>query len=308
MFKVSPHLAKLAGKSQAIKKQFYPSFLEGNFSNGMPLDPFKEDTKYRKMKGLVCKYPGRALVLLTNECASYCRFCTRRRRLLNSGSNQLSKKEIDKICRFLKNKRAIKEVIFSGGDPLVCQRELDYFLSKISKFKHIKIIRMHTRAPISAPALITKKTRAILKKTAGRALYALLHFNHPDEITAETERAIKILKQSNAMLLSQSVFLSGINDSYNTLSKLFNRLIELQVKPYMIGHCDMVRGIEHFIVPIEKEISIMTKLRKNISGIAFPKHVIDAPNGYGKIPVPQNFWKFDRKKFKDFNGKEIEMY
>jgi lysine 2,3-aminomutase len=171
----------------------------------------------------------------------------------------------------------------------------------------IKIIRLHTRVPVSNPQLIRKevlKTFSQLKQP----LYLSIHFEHPDELTPQTIKAINNLRKTGAILISQSVFLKGINDSYKILEELFTKITELGIRPYYIYHCDPVRGIEHFIVPIKKEIEIMTKLRKNLSGIAFPTHVIDSPNGSGKIPVPMDFWKFNKKHFKDFKGKKIKIY
>ena len=136
----------------------------------------------------------------------------------------------------------------------------------------------------------------------------MVHFEHPHEITPDTIEAIRSLQKAGAVVLSQSVFLKGINDSYDVLFALFNGLVEIGVRPYIIGHCDLVKGAEHFIVPLEKEIKIMTQLRKNISGIAFPVHVIDSPNGCGKVTVPQNFWDFKKKDFLDFNDKKIKTY
>lgn len=308
LVKISEHLKKLAEHSSAVKKQFFPSSKEKVFSSRAFIDPLLEDTN-KKVKGLVHKYPKRVLVELTMNCASYCRFCTRRRQVSDIEKGTVSLTDIKKMTEYIKTQPKINEIIFSGGDPLTVPHIQILALKEFSKLAQIKIIRIHTRLPVSNPKLLTKELLNSLSKINNKkTLYLSIHFEHPDELTSQTIRAIKSLKKTGAILLSQSVFLKGINDSYKTLETLFSRLSELGIRPYYIYHCDLVRGVEHFIVPIKKEISLMTKLRKNISGIAFPFHVVDTPNGAGKIPAPMNFWKFESSCFNDFKNKKIEMY
>lgn len=139
-------------------------------------------------------------------------------------------------------------------------------------------------------------------------MYISVHFEHPDELTPETIKAIKNLRATGAILLSQSVFLKGVNDDYSILQTLFTQLSELGIRPYYIYRCDPVKGAEHFIVPFDQEVAIMTKLRANLSGIACPLYVIDAPNGSGKIPVPLNFWEFEKTSFEDYLGLKINLF
>jgi len=308
LVKVSKHLQKLAKKSKAIRKQFYPSPKEKVFSSISSFDPLQEE-KHKKVKGLIHKYPKRVLIELTLNCASFCRFCTRRREVSDLKKGQLSPKDIQKMIDYVKSRTEINEVIFSGGDPLTVPKLLIPALKKFSKLPQVKILRVHTRVPVSDPQLLTKEVLDTFSKINQRKpLYVSLHFEHPDELSPETIKAVRALRKTGAILISQSVFLKGINDSYNVLAKLFTKLSELGIRPYYIFHCDLVKGIEHFIVPIEKEVKIMTKLRKNLSGIAFPFHVIDAPHGSGKVPAPLNFWKFDTLSFTDFKNKKIKMY
>ncbi len=308
LVKISSHLRQLAKKSSAIKKQFYFSPEEKVFSKRALIDPLLED-KHKKVKGLVHKYSRRVLIELTLNCASFCRFCTRRREVSDLKKGELSLRDIEKMINYIESKPKINEVVFSGGDPLTVPRLLIYALNKFSKLRQIKIIRIHSRVPVSDPQLLTKRiletlTRINKKKT----LYFSIHFEHPDELTPETVKAVNALRKTGIPLFSQSTFLKGINDSYKVLETLFTKLVELGVRPYYIFHCDLTKGVEHFIVPIKKEIEIMTKLRKNISGIAFPFHVVDAPNGSGKIPIPLNFWKFTYSSFNDFKNKSTRMY
>lgn len=304
--KISPHLKRLSGKHEAIKKQFYPSLKENNISRNALLDPLIEE-HYLKTKGLYHKYSNRVLILLTLACASYCRFCTRKRRISELKEGRLNNKDIKNIIDYLKKHPQINETVFSGGDPLMAPKNLIYALNKIAKLPQIKIIRVHTRVPISAPSLVKQSIIDTLAKITNKAVYVSLHFEHPAEITAGTIKIINKLRKAGAILLSQSVFLKEVNDNYEILAELFTRLTQLGIRPYYIFHCDPVVGSEHFIVPLEKEVEIMTELRKNLSGIACPFFVIDTPNGSGKIPVPLNFWKFDLKSFTDYDDKKIDV-
>lgn len=300
---ISPHLTKLARKSKAVHTEFYPSDQEECISTKSFLDPLMED-QFVKTRGLVHKYPNRVLIELTLSCASYCRFCTRRRMVSDIKKLMLSEKDIDNMYRYLKSRPDVNEVVISGGDPFTVPTILKYALKKFGELKSITIIRIHTRVPVSNPKLIKPSFYAALKKVK-KPLYISIHFEHPDEFTKDTLAAVSKLRSCGATLVSQSVFLKGVNDNYEILYRMFRRLPELGILPYYIYRCDPVAGAEHFIVPFEKELEIMTKLRANLSGIACPTYVIDTPNGSGKIPVPLNFWKFDKSTFNDFLGKHI---
>ena len=172
-------------------------------------------------------------------------------------------------------------------------------ITEMKKLAQIKVMRIHTRVPVSQPSLVDDQLLSVLKQLK-QPLYISVHFEHPDEITPATIKIIKRLRKAGAMILSQSVFLKGINDNFDTLKALFSRLPEIGVKPYYIFRCDPTQGVEHFIVPIQKEVEIMTQLKKELSGLACPTYVIDTPNGSGKIPVPLNFWQFDPHHFTDY--------
>ena len=307
--KISDHLKKLAKQSPAVKNQFYFSNLELH-QKGAGLksfnceDPLLEE-KYEKTKGLIHKYRSRVLILLTLSCASYCRFCTRRRKVSEIKKGVITKADIQKMLAYLLKNPEINEVIFSGGDPLTVPKTLKYALKTFGRLAQIKIIRIGTRAPVSQPKLVTKDILAAIKKIK-QPVYVGIHFEHPDELTEETIETCHRLRKAGAILFGQSVFLKGVNDSYEILEKLFSRLIEIGVKPYYLYRCDPVQGINHFRVPFEKELAIATKLRKNLSGLAWPTYVIDTPDGNGKVPVPLNFWEFNKKYFKDFLGKKIK--
>ena len=263
------------------------------------------EEQFTKIKGLIYKYPKRALIELSNICPDYCQFCTRRRKTFLEKKWQLNKKELKNILFFLGESKEIKEVVISGGDPLMSQKELIFLLEKLEKMEKIKIIRIHTRMPITAPEKINNDIFDFLNNFK-KNVYLSVHCNLAQEISSESVEVFRRFRKVGVILYSQSVFLRGINDSVEKLEELFEKLLEFGVRPYYIYRCDPVIGSEKFVVPFEKEKEIMTELRKRISGLACPTYVIDAPMGCGKIPVPLNFWK-DDKSFFDFNSNLIEI-
>jgi lysine 2,3-aminomutase len=306
--KLTPYLQKLTKSCPEIKRQFVYSRQEGNSliskKKSTFIDPLMEE-QHTVVRGLIHKYNNRALLLLTLNCAAYCRFCTRRRKVSDIKNGLLSDNDIHNIVIYIKKHPEIKEIIISGGDPLTVPILLQKILLKLSKLPQIKIIRIGTRLPVSDPQKINSKLINILKIAKNKTVYILIHLEHPKEITQQAIIATNKLKSVSAMLLSQSVFLKNVNDSFKVLYELFSKLIEIGIKPYYLYHCDPVKGAEHFIVDLKKEIKIVTELRKKISGLAFPIYIIDAPNGAGKIPIPLEFWKFDSTKYKDFNDDKL---
>ncbi len=295
------YIENLAEVSEFIKRQFF--CIEQKLINKNFVDDPLEEEKSTLIKGLVKKYPNRVLIKLTMKCAAYCQFCTRRRKISKVEENKLSLGDLDNILNYLDQHQEINEVIISGGDPLMVVDDLKYLLKKIGKMKQINVVRIHTRVPVSNPKLINQKILKIFKSINEQSLYVLINFEHPDELTKDCIEAVKKIRQTGAMVLSQSVFLKGINDSVETLKKLFNNLVAIGVKPYYIFQCDPVKGLENFMVPLKKEIEIMSQLRKEISGLACPTLVIDAPKAANKIPVPLNFWDVKINKFRDYKGK-----
>ncbi len=304
--KLSPHLQKLVAKCPAVYREFVPSDKEGQDKIGLD-DPLCEEA-FTATRGLVHKYDNRALILLTMNCAAYCRFCTRRRSVSDVEKGIIRDKDIDNMAKYLKKHPEITEIIFSGGDPMTVPVLLYKAMKKLASLPQLKIIRVGTRVPVSHPQLINAKVLSALKLVKNKPLYILINFEHPDEITKETEAAINKLQKVSTMLLSQSVSLRGVNDKVETLYKLFTRLVEIGVKPYYFYRCDPVKGAEHFIVPFKKEVKMFTELRSKLSGLATPLYVIDAPNGSGKIPVALDYWQFDKKSFRDFKDKKIKVW
>ena len=304
---LSSQLKKSSAVCPAISKQFIPSKIEGKKESKTFVDPLLED-EYTVCRGLVHKYSNRVLVLLTMNCAAYCRFCTRRRIVSDVKSGVVTEKDLDAMIQYIKKHQEIKEIIFSGGDPLTVPGLLKIALKKLGSLPQIKVIRVGTRLHFSNPALVNNKVLEALRVVKNKPLYLMVHFEHPSELTPATKQAIKKLQLVSTMLLSQSVSLRGVNDSVDVLYNLFSSLIEIGVKPYYLYRCDLVKGAEHFLVDFKKERKIVSDLRRRLSGIAMPLYVIDVPGGNGKVPVPLDFWPIsDKVIYRDFLGKSSKV-
>jgi lysine 2,3-aminomutase len=304
--KTSRHIEKLMATKPAVARQFVALAEEQEPSSREARDPLLEES-YEVVRGMIHKYPNRVLCLLTAECAAYCRFCTRRRIVSDIVRGKIDDGDIARWAEYLQAHSEVREVILSGGDPFVVSDELfSSALKAVSNIENIKVIRIGTRVPVAAPDIVTVSK---LRSIAGLAqpVYIGVHFEHPSELTAETIAALGRLRRSGAILYSQTVFLAGVNDDFETLRDLFTGLVEVGVRPYYIYRCDPVAGAGHFRVESERERSIMTALRKSLSGIACPTYVVDTPNGSGKIPVPLGFWNSDARSYRDFCGKEHEL-
>jgi lysine 2,3-aminomutase len=304
--KKSGHIEELIRREGAVARQFVASGAETHHADTELADPLLEE-EHQVVRGLIHKYDNRALVLLTAECAAYCRFCTRRRMVSDTERGRISDGDVERWAGYLTAHPEVKEVIISGGDPLVASDDLFLFdMERLSAIPSVKIIRIGTRVPVSAPEMITEAKLQVISSVR-QPVYMGIHFEHPSELTDATIESIARLRKSGAILYSQTVFLSGVNDEYETLYELFSRLVELGVRPYYLYRCDPVAGIGHFRVDFAKERRIMTELRKNLSGLACPNYVIDTPNGSGKIPVPLEFWDADVSCYRDFDGERHEV-
>lgn len=301
--KTSEHLESLMVCEMAVRRQFEVSALELEDTFVGNDDPLREK-EHEVVPGMIHKYGNRVLCLLTAECAAYCRFCTRRRLVSDIERGRIDRSHVDEWARYLKHNPQIREAIISGGDPFMVDSDLfGYALDQLSAVESVKVLRIGTRAPVSEPSLVNCcKLHAIQR--VEQPLYVGIHFEHPAEITRQTVRCCKDLISAGAILYSQSVFLYGVNDDYQTLFDLFSGLLEIGVRPYYIYRCDLIPGAGHFQADFGKEREIMTELRRNLSGLACPTYVIDAPDGSGKIPVPLDFWSADTTSYTDFEGKK----
>ncbi len=244
-------------------------------------DPLAEK-KYSPVKGIVRKYTDRVIFCPTYECPRYCDFCFRKN-LVDGKNGALAEKEMVAAISYIKKDKSIREVILSGGDPLFLDdKTLSDILKKLHAISHIRILRIHTRIPVTLPKRITKKLVTTLKNAA--PLWIVIHVNHPKEITPQFKKAVALLRTANIPLLSQSVLLRGVNDNFEILKKLFYGLVELGVKPYYLHQCDPARGTKKYWVNIKNGKKIMRQLRKKISGICLPTYVQDSPHR-GKMPL-----------------------
>jgi lysine 2,3-aminomutase len=269
--------------------------------NNFIIDPLTE-RKHTVTESLIHKYPNRVLCLLTKDCNAGCPFCFRKNIYQRGEKNKIN---LEKIIEYLEKNKNVNEFIFSGGEPLLEGQLLEKFCDALFELKQIKIIRIHSKLPISAPQIMPWENLEKITEKSKLPLYFLIHVNSCQELEkAETLETISRLRKMGFILLSQTVFLKDVNDNQEELENLFNKLLENGVKPYYIFHCDRIENYQKFQVDLKKEIYLMSAIRKTVSGLAYPLHVIDSESGDGKIPVPTNHWKTDFSKYKDFSQKE----
>lgn len=276
----------LSDPNDPIARQYMPSEEEKIPSLLDHADPIG-DHKNGVGKILVHRYPDRVLLLATDHCAAYCRFCFRKDRV-GKGEAVAKDEDIEAALSYIESNPDIREVIFSGGDPLILSpRRLEQLTTRINAISHIKFIRFHSRAPVSDPSRITPELAKAI--TGDKPTYIVIHANHPDELTQETIAGFQNLRDAGAILLSQSVLLRGINDNAEILEKLFIGFVENGIKPYYLHHPDLVEGTAHFQLSLNEGENLMKTLRGKISGLAMPTYVLDIPGGFGKVPVNASY-------------------
>lgn len=286
---VTPYFASLMDPKNPncpIRRQAIPRVEELHLSKNDMLDPCGED-KDSPVPGLVHRYPDRVLLLVTDQCAVYCRYCTRRR-LVGTHERAITPSNFEEILRYLKSHKKVRDVLLSGGDPLLLENErLEELLSRIRAIPHIEILRIGTRVPVTLPQRITSGLVRMLKRY--HPLMISIHFSHPKEVTEEVRGACNDLADAGIPLGSQTVLLKGINDKPHIMKKLMHELLKIRVRPYYIYQCDLAMGTEHFRTSVATGIQIIEKLRGHTTGYAVPTYVIDAPGGGGKIPVEPSY-------------------
>lgn len=286
---ITPYWAALMDSEDAacpIRRQAVPTSFESAVGPHEMTDPCAED-RDSPAPHLVHRYPDRVLLLATEHCAMYCRHCTRRR-LVGDHKEDNSAASFDAAIEYIKSNKKVRDVLISGGDPLLMEdEEIESLLKRIREISHVEFLRIGTRIPVTLPQRITEKLTNILKKYS--PVWMSIHFNHPKEITKRCKIACDMLAESGVPLGSQTVLLKGINDRPYIMKKLMHELLQIRVRPYYIYQCDPVRGTQHFRTPVAVGINIMEKLRGNTSGYAVPTYVIDGPGGGGKIPVGPNY-------------------
>jgi len=269
-----------------IRRQAVPRIEECHLSKNDLVDPCGED-KNSPVSGLVHRYPDRVLLLVTDQCATYCRYCTRRR-LVGSNERPITQGNFEEVLKYLRTHKKVRDVLLSGGDPLLLENErLEEILSRLRMIPHIELLRIGTRVPVTLPQRITVGLVRMLKKY--HPLMISIHFTHPKEITDAVRRACNELADGGIPLGSQTVLLKGINDKPYVMKKLVHELLKIRVRPYYIYQCDLAMGTEHFRTSVATGIQIIEKLRGHTTGYAIPTYVIDAPGGGGKIPIEPDY-------------------
>jgi len=269
-----------------VRRQVIPTADEIRPFTGMMEDSLAEDL-HSPVPGLVHRYPDRVLMLVTTQCASYCRYCTRSR-IVGDPAATFSHSEFELQLEYLRRTPQVRDVLISGGDPLtLAPKVLEELLSKLHEIPHIEVIRIGSRVPVFMPMRVTDELCDMLQKY--HPLWLNIHVNHPNEITAELAQAADKLTRAGIPLGNQSVLLAGVNDCVHVQRKLVHDLVRIRVRPYYLYQCDLVEGAGHFRTPVSKGIEIIEGLRGHTSGYAVPTFVIDAPGGGGKVPVMPNY-------------------
>ena len=265
-----------------VRKQVIPVAEELQSFTAMMEDSLAED-RHSPVPGLVHRYPDRVLMLVTTQCASYCRYCTRSR-IVGDPGQTFNRQEFELQIEYLKRTPQVRDVLLSGGDPLVlAPKILEELLSRLREIPHIEIIRIGSRVPVFMPMRVTQDLCDMLARF--HPLWLNIHVNHPNEITSELADACDRMTRAGIPLGNQSVLLAGVNDCVHIQRELVQKLVRIRVRPYYLYQCDLVEGAGHFRTPVAKGIEILEGLRGHTSGYAVPQFIVDAPGGGGKIPV-----------------------
>ena len=282
---VTPDMARLIGSPEdPIGRQFLPRPEEAVTLPEESPDPIG-DHPHSPVKGLVHRYPDRVLIKITHSCPVYCRFCFRREMVGPAGDGNLTGAELDTIGAYLAGQPGVREVIFTGGDPLMLSpRRIRALGERLAPLAHIRLVRWHSRVPVVAPGRITAELASALA-FLGKANYVAVHANHAREFSEDAAAALRLLSRAGVPLLGQSVLLRGVNDSAQALEDLFRAMLRNRVKPYYLHQLDKAPGTARFRVPAEEGIALVEGLRGRISGLAQPTYVTETPGGGGKVPV-----------------------
>src|SRR4051812_47416290 len=280
-FRISPAMVDLIqSRGDPIWRQYVPTVQEREVHDGL-VDSLAEDAN-SPVPNITHRYPDRALFLVSPVCASYCRFCTRRRKV--GDPEKIPLNQYESAFQYLREHTEIRDVIMSGGDPMMLSdRRLEYLFQRLREIPHIEFIRLGSRITSHLPSRITPEFCEMVKKY--HPIYMNTHFNHPAELTPESVAALGRLADAGVPLGCQTVLLRGVNDNAETMKQLMQKLLKARVRPYYIYMADQVAGGEHFRTTVEKGLEIIKALRGWTSGLAVPHFCIDAPGGGGKVPL-----------------------
>jgi len=307
---ITPYYASLCDRADptcGIRRQCVPHAEEAVEIPGDLVDPLGEEA-HEVAPDLVQRYPDRALLLVSDRCSVYCRFCTRSR-MVGQGGGARSAERLEPAYRYLEAHPEIREVIVSGGDPLLAStNRIEAILTRLASLGTLDTVRVATRVPVTLPMRIDDELCRVLRG-AFPATWLMTHFNHPRELSEEASRAVSRLVDHGVPVMNQSVLLRGINDDAATLETLFRGLVRRRVRPYYLLQADPVRGTGHLRTPIATGVEIMAHLQGRLSGIALPKLIVDTPGGHGKVPHGPN-WVVAEKPgvttFRTYRGREVD--
>ena len=306
---ITPYFFNLidpADEQCPIRRQVIPRIEETHAAPWEMSDPCGEDS-HSPVPGLVHRYPDRVLFLVTDRCASYCRYCTRSR-LVSNASGYDFHPDFDRQIDYIRRHRQVRDVLLSGGDPLLFSDEkLETLLRQLRAIPHVEFLRIGTRIPIFLPQRITPELCAMLKQF--HPLFLSVHCNHPRELTTEVRDALGRLADAGIPLGNQSVLLRHVNDDLAVMRALLHKLLICRVKPYYLYQCDLIAGSAHLRTSVAKGLEIMEGLRGHTTGYGVPQYVIDAPGGGGKVPINPDYIVqrgADRLLIRNFEGKIFE--
>ncbi|NLE86047.1 MAG: KamA family radical SAM protein [Myxococcales bacterium] len=282
---ITPHYLSLVDPSDPrcpIRRQVVPQAAEGRSTPGDLRDPLGEED-HQVAPELVQRYPDRALLLVTDRCAVYCRFCTRSR-MVGAGGGPRNLERLTPALDYLRAHPEVKDVIVSGGDPLaMATPRLERLVAELRTIESVETIRLATRVPVALPQRIDDELLQALRPH--HPLWVMTHFNHPKELHPDARAACRRLADAGFPVMNQTVLLRGVNDDANVLAELFRGLVRERVRPYYLLQTDPVRGTGHLRTSVQTGIDIMAALQGRLSGIALPKLILDAPGGFGKVPI-----------------------
>jgi lysine 2,3-aminomutase len=273
-----------------IARQFVPDARELDQRTDEAADPIGDNT-HSPVKGIVHRYPDRALLKIASICPVYCRFCFRREAVGPDLGDGLTAGELAAAVDYIARTPAIWEVILTGGDPLILSpRRIREVTQALAAIPHVKVLRWHSRVPVVSPERVTPELADALRSTT-QAVYVALHANHPREFTSQARTACATLVDRGIVMVGQSVLLRGINDDVATLDALMRAFVEARVKPYYLHHLDRAPGTAHFRTTIAHGQELMRELRGRLSGLGQPAYVLDVPGGHGKMPIGPTYVK-----------------
>jgi lysine 2,3-aminomutase len=306
---ITPYFFNLidpADENCPIRRQVIPRIEETQTASWEMSDPCGEDS-HSPVPGLVHRYPDRVLFLVTDRCASYCRYCTRSR-LVSNASGYDFHPEFDRQIDYIRKHPEVRDVLLSGGDPLLLSDDkLESLLRQLREIPHVEFLRIGSRIPIFLPQRITPELCAMLKKY--HPLFISVHTNHPRELTTEVRDALGRLADAGIPLGNQSVLLRFVNDDVTVMRALLQKLLMCRVKPYYLYQCDLITGSAHLRTSVRRGLEIMKALRGHTTGYALPQYVIDAPGGGGKVPINPDYIlqrNASRLVIRNFEGKVFE--